>query len=123
LKRRTTARSAGEKPPAFIVRHRSPSSPTKAAGLPLHASSRSVKADFSGSSPTDWANMQKMQRIRKLATCGAAWRFSSARASFASSTAISRVTATRLRAGSSACGSRQIVRSRSRMSGRCRSAR
>ena len=128
LKRRTLARTAAEKPPLSMERHRSPTSPTKARGSPRQSSSRSVKLWSGGSRRTDCANIVKMQRMRKVATvCGACRGFSfgpsSVRASLASSSAISRVTRTRWRDGSRACGSVQMRRRRSCIFGCARSGR
>ena len=127
LKRNTACSSAMLNPPASIVAHKSPTSGRKATGLARHRSSSLVKPAC-GSSPTLCANMQKMQRIRKVATCSGAWRGrlgspSSAAASLASNAAMSRVTWARRRAGSSDLGSSQTWRSNSRTSGLRRSGK
>ena len=123
LKRRTIASAATEKPPAFIVRHRSATRGTNFSGAPRQRCRMAVKVVRSGSRPMDWANMQNRQRIRNAATVSGACRASSARASRAKYSAISRVTAVRRRAGSRLCGSCHTAARVSRTAGSARSAR
>ena len=128
LNRSTVAARAAEKPPAFMLRHNSATSPTKAPGWPSHRRSRSEKLVRSGNRPTDCANMQKIQRIRNVATLPGSWRGlagvpSNAAASLASRAAMPRVTSARRSAGSSVLGSSHTARSRSRMPGSRKSGR
>ncbi len=124
LKRRTSARRALTKPPAFIPRHSSPTSGRKLGGFSRVSSSSSVKLSRRGSRPTDCANIVKTQRMRKVETASGVWPFaSSAFESFASHSAMSRVTSTRRRAGSSESGSSHTARSRARIAGSRRSSR
>jgi len=67
LKRGTGAARATQKPPESMVCQRLPTSGPKPGRLARHRSSSMLKLP-GGSRPTLCANMQKIQRIKKVAT-------------------------------------------------------
>ena len=123
LKRSTSSTSTAEKPPLSMSRHSWATMRMAVSGCSRWRVNR-VRKLSCGSSFTSSANMVNRQRIRNCATACASWPlFSSDLASSASCAAIWRVTRADSRLGSSAIGSSQTWRRRSRTAASRRSAR